>query len=269
MGFLEKLSAIVSIKNDLSKLKDLTIKLIGDKNTVGLINVTKNEIHLNVNSDEIKDPEKRKQVLALIRDEVHIEERPVLEAQASEVVRQISSVTDDSELLDYFKGKIPSTDLAILRAALLVRGLHRQGKPVDGYLSDIRYRYGQHGANIANLCSAGYFESYIQPMYEELSTRPNFDHEMFAGNYKLIVDSAPFAVFVNRSDSVEDLLTQVVQKLEFNKMYGLKRLNIHGIGHDNVEKIEKLLRSEPLQKHFTSDPERLVEGNVINATIFY
>lgn len=269
MGFLEKLSSIVSIKYDLSGLKDLTVKLIGDKNNVGLINVVKTEVHVNINSEELADPEKRKQVMALIRDEVHVEGRPILEAKSSAVIHEIANTATDNDLLNFFRGKIPSTDISILRAALVVRGLHKQGKPVDSYLSDIRYRYGQHGANIANLCSAGYFESHIRPMYEELSIRPNFDHEMFSGNYKLIVDSAPFAVFVNRTESVEDLLTQVVQKLEFNRMYGLKRINIHGIGKDNVKKVEELLQNDLLNRHFTSDPERLIEGNVINVTIFY
>lgn len=269
MYFLDKLSSIVSVKVDLSKFKSFHVKLIGDKNTVGFINVTKNEIQLNVNSNEIKDPLVRKQVLDLIRDEVHVQGQPILEAKASEVVQSVATTKPDAELLNYFRNKIPEEDIAILRAALTVRNLFNKSQPVDNYLSDIRYKYGQHGANIANLCSADYFESQIKPMYEELSKRPNFTPEMFLGNYQILVDSAPFAVFVSRTDSVQELLLQVIQKLEFNKMYGLKKLNIHGIGHENVKKIEELVEHKSLNTFYTDQPSVLIEGNVINVTIFY
>src|ERR1700694_5161399 len=175
MGFLEKLTSLLHLEIDISQLKELKVKLIGDKNNVGLINVVKTEVHLNINAKELEDPVVKKQVMDLLRSEVHEESRPILEARASDIVHELAELNSDQELLSYFEGKIPQSDIPILRACLFIKDLHERGKSVDEYLSDVRYRYGQHGANIANLCSAGYFETYIKPMYEELSQRPNFE----------------------------------------------------------------------------------------------
>lgn len=269
MGFLEKLTSLLHIEIDVSQLKELKVKLIGDKNNVGLINVVKTEVHVNINAKELADPAVKKQVMGLLRAEVHEESRPVLEANASNIIHEISELSTDKELLTYFEGKIPQSDIPILRACLFIKDLHERGEPVEDYLSDVRYRYGQHGANIANLCSAGYFETYIKPMYEELSTRPNFEAHMFTENYKLVVDTAPFAVFVSRTDSLAQLQTQIIQKIEFNRLYGLRKINIHGIGRENVQKIEELLQMKPLTNLFSNPPTINSPGGVINVTIFY
>lgn len=273
MNFLEKLSSIVSIKVDISSLKDFSVKLIdfGKGNKFSLITVENNkkEILLNISAKELEDPEVRKRVQSLVYEEVANESRPVLEAEVSDKLIQIEEEQrDDNELIAFFEGKIPAEDMKVFKSALYLRKISGPGVSIDRYLSEIRYKYGQHGANIVHLCTAGYFESYIAPMYEELSARPNFKEHHFLENYNLIIDNVPIAVFVKRADTLESLLTQVTQKLNFNRGYGLKKLHLHAIGHENVQKVNQLLLNEELRALFTEDPSIVADGTLINATIY-
>lgn len=273
MGFLEKLSSIVKIKIDLRGLKEFKVKLVdfGTNNNISLITVVKDkkEVHVNVSASELKDPAVRGQVLDLVNEEVRQEGRPLLEAEVSERVSEISQEQiEDKDLISFFEGKIPPADMTVLKSALYLRRISSPQISIDKYIQEIRYKYGQHGANIVHLCSAGYFESHLMPMYEELSTRPNFTPQLFIDNYNLIIDNVPIAVFVKRSDTPDTLIDQVLEKVTFNRAYGLRVLHIHAIGFDNVVKVQQLLSNEQLLALFTDEPSISIDGTIINATIY-
>jgi hypothetical protein len=270
MSFLEKLSSIVKI--DVSSLKGFTVRLVslGDGNTFGLVNVhkEKKEVHLHIDSQDL-DREKRRQVLKIINEEVSLEDRPLLEAEVSERIIEIKEEQlADHEIISFFEDKIPSDDMKVLKSALYLRKISSPGASIDKYIQEIRYKYGQHGANIVHLCDTGYFESHIKPMYEELSSRPNFQHQLFVDNYNLIIDNVPIAVFVKRADTVETLIDQVLEKVTFNRGYGLRELHIHAIGYDNVEKVKKLLSNDRLVALFINEPTVSIDGTIVNATIY-
>lgn len=106
-------------------------------------------------------------------------------------------------------------------------------------LSDIIARFGERGKNICNLYTAGYFDSQIKPLYEEVGTS---DLLQFNQIYEQIVTESPYAVFIHAEMSVKNVGETVKQKMEISKKYGIKYLNIHGIGKDNVDKITILIK---------------------------
>ncbi|MEE8403261.1 MAG: hypothetical protein V3R93_05875 [Candidatus Hydrothermarchaeaceae archaeon] len=106
---------------------------------------------------------------------------------------------------------------------------------------DIIKKHGKRGLNISNLCSAGYFETMIRPLYEEMKKDPDFSNEKFMEKYDIIINEEAFAIFVSGSMSVDNVKNAIQQKIERNLKYGVKFVNIHGIGKGNVEKIREAL----------------------------
>lgn len=271
MGWFDNLKSLISAKVDLSNLKSIKFSIGNNNQHNSLFKLENNSKHLHITlgSDILEDSKKRKLAQEIIRSAVSEAGIPVLEEHASATLEDISSNHKYEELLNYFTDKIPHRDIPILRAALYMRKLHDEGKHVDAYKQDIVSTYGQRGANIANLCSAGYFESHIQPMYEELRQRPNFTQQLFIDNYDLIIEKAPFAVFVSGVKSDSELSEEVSQKLVTNRMYGIHQLNIHAIGTENVRKLRELIQKPEIAQHFTDEPAISIEGSIMNVQIFF
>jgi len=276
-GFFDHLKSLIHI--DLSGLKSAKVSLFSGNKDGSLVKIDRSDhsvhIQLNVASSQLDDPKKRHQLLSAIHNAVlETPNQPILEDYALSVVEDITKTEQDiqneaPQTFEYFEDKIPSADLPILRAALYIRSVHQRGLQVWQMKSDIMERYGTRGANIANLCSAGYFESQLKPMYEELATRPNFSRQLFIDNYNVIVDSAPFAVFIGRSRSVDNLVKEVEQKLQINKKYGIAQMNIHAIGAENVHKLNLLLQDTRIMQYFVSEPALTSQGAVMNVQIFF
>jgi len=216
------------------------------------------------------DPTQKQQLLEIVKS-AGLEDpaQPLLEEKASEETTQLAELYDDDPLIAYFQGKIPNDDMPILRSALFIKNAHAQGRPVDRYKIELRERYGKRADIISNLCTAGYFESHIKPMYEELERRPNFSREMFMENYDIMIKGTPFAVFVRRSQSYSDLSGEVEGKIITNQRYGRKTLNIHAIGAENVSVLNSLLQDETITQYFSAEPSTKREGNIMVAQIFF
>jgi hypothetical protein len=76
----------------------------------------------------------------------------------------------------------------------------------------------------------------------------------------------PFAVFVNRNMSLDELESKVRKKMEVNLSADIHKLNIHGIGTANVELIENMIKNlKPEIKDFVIDSS----SKYITVTIFY
>lgn len=106
---------------------------------------------------------------------------------------------------------------------------------------DIIHKHGTRGLNICNLCTSGYFENWIKPLYEEMEKSPDFDPEKFNESYNLIIKEAAFAVFVTKDMKPDKLKEIVEKKIARNLKYGVNFINIHGIGKGNVDKIRVLI----------------------------
>lgn len=141
---------------------------------------------------------------------------------------------ENSKLIEFFIGKIPDEDIYALKASSYIEKVFNEGKSVHDLKKQLRYKYGQRGINISNLFSAGYFKTWVKPLYENTSGQ-----EDFAKAYELAVHQSPFAIFVNSDMSIVDIETRVKEKVIENKSYGIKNINIHGIGSENIKKIFK------------------------------
>lgn len=249
MNFLERLTALVKITAP--KLK------ISKFNGFNLLSNIKVEIIINNNDkQEITLPPKK--LRKIVKDAVLKEGYILLEKGAQKRIQDFSSVSTTTifqSTLDFFRGKIPTNDLEILRASLYVKSVYERGESVSELKWQIMQKYGVRGKNIVNLCTAGYFDSVIKPLYTGMSKRSNFTPELFISTYNKIIDHYTFAVFVSNRMGKEELKQEIVTKTKDNKKYGVKSINIHGLGEDNVKKIVDVLSDADIKSFFTQAPE--------------
>lgn len=167
----------------------------------------------------------------------------------------------NSDILEYFRDKIPSGDLPVLKASLYLRSLLRDGKDTGLVKQEIVQNYGQRGANISNLVTGGYFESWFKPLYEEMLKLSNFSIERFHAAYNEVIINLPFTLFVKGSWNAEAVKEKIKEKLEMAEKYGIVSLNIHGIGELNVKKIRSALEVIPEINRFEKEIEE--KGGVV------
>ena len=179
--------------------------------------------------------------------------------------KQIDSSPESQELIAFFKGKIPASDIEALRQSVYVNAVQERGSDIQKLKGDIVTRYGNRGRNICLLYSAGYFTSQIKPLYQEMISQPDFSPDDFNTIYERIVNESPYAVFINREMSSETAEREVRDRINVAKKYGVKYLNIHGIGEENVSKIKYIL--EKLRPEFSLPEEIKTQGNVITVKI--
>lgn len=153
-------------------------------------------------------------------------------AKILESYSKYSKRNQDKGIIDFFQGSIPSDDLDALKASLYIRSEMKKGHPIHGLKNDIREKYGERGANIANLCSADYFEDELMPLLND-ATKQEFEEY-----YELAVGKKARALFVHSGMGVSEI------KAEFNSMvakglkYHMKDFRIHGMGAVNVANLK-------------------------------
>ena len=169
---------------------------------------------------------------------------PLIREDASKIIekhRQIEKLKENKTFLDFFKDKISSADLQALRASIYLKQIREEGQSIEELKSGIIHRFGSRGNNISNLYSAGYFHSQIKPLYEEMASQAGFNPEQFKAEYEIIVTQSPHAVFINSSMTPEQAKQAVINRMKISVQYGIKQLNIHGLGTSNVKKIYQVL----------------------------
>jgi hypothetical protein len=247
------------------------IKFLPELKSVNLTVLS--NIHLGVNIHSGKKVEVINKTVVIDLNKLTLQERarvlqqlpvavknniPVLEdtfkAQAVNYLEEISQ-PDNQELIAYFVDKLPLSDLPILKASLYLRSQLIEHKDTQQVKKDIITRYGKRGSNISNLCSAGYFESWIKPLYEGMAKSPNFEMERFRKIYNEVIENLPFTIFVNRSMNEKEIEASVREKLELMTKYGIRTLNIHGIGKRNIEIIKQVIQKAPkeFEKHIEQE----------------
>ena len=227
------------------------------------------QVNVGINLKKLT-PDEHKPIQQIIRSAVDKGGQLLLENEAEKIIEDFKEQDqdpDNQKILGYFKGKIPAADLVILRAALYLRNRFRAGdvSSISTLKAGIIEQYGIRGKKICNLCTAGYFENWIMPLYEELSNAPDFTPEEFISLYDTIIKESAFAVFVHAGMTPEETKNVILQKMDTNNKYGIKFLNIHGIGQSNVNKIkETIVEIESEKKLEKSIEER---GRIIIARL--
>lgn len=261
MDWLESLSSLVKI--DISSLKKVTLKFFsGNKSQKTIING--NVTQVNINGFGKEGQEQLKEIL-----KKSVEDNGIILCDKSLEMLTDFTKTDSSEdtktTLNFFRGKISNIDLEILRFSIYLKKVFDRGDSVSELKSQIIQKYGERGKNICNLYSAGYFESQIKPLYELLSSQPDFSKDKFNTIYEIIVTESPYAIFINNRLNLEESLKQVTLKIDTSIKYGITNLNIHGIGSNNVSKILHIL--ENIKDRIVQPPTIITESEVITVKV--
>jgi len=170
MGWLDKLKEIikVDIKGPLIDIHD--IQLTNNSNN-RLVKVEKTAVWdeqektLYVNLEKL-DPQKKQQLKEAIHGYLD-EGTRLLEVKTAFLFEDLCRFTKDKanqQILNFFAPTIPPQDLDALEAALYLRdAFEKRADPqiVKKLKEDIRTSFGIRGNNIANLCTAGYFEQFL------------------------------------------------------------------------------------------------------------
>ena len=193
------------------------------------------------------DEQQRLELGAIIK-EAYEEEGELLK----ENLQQYSSDIDeykkknlDKNLLNYFRDKLSKEDFEILKVSLFLRFRYALKENITDIKIDIIKRFGDRGKNIANLCSAGYFESFIRPLWDvihESIERKNEADQNFKEIFELIVKNGLLAVFVNHRMTEGKLLAEITNKITESKKYGFAmvsdQLYVHALSVQNVRTVQ-------------------------------
>jgi hypothetical protein len=246
MSFLSALKSIVHF--DASKIKTLIEVRISK-----LINVDRS-IHIEGSPNAavlIIDPDKldNKQKAALkkaIREEGLPEAGVILEAQSEIKVDEIRKALPSHEDIARKLGPIiPASDKPLMYACLLLRRRSEAGESVEGVKLDICKAFGNRGRNFANLCSAGYLESWAYPLYEDLLKtnpgQPELAKAKFQQYYNETLLDLPWTEFVSARQTADEARDHIISKMKRNKANGIRYMNIHAFGAGNVRKIQAIV----------------------------
>ena len=226
-------------------LKDVNIKFFSDN---------KNEIHhhydqsskiLNINAAQL-DQKQKEHLKVELRSAINAD-YTIIENEATDRVNDFKKEeksSDYQKVVDFFKNKVSLLDLEIIRAALYIRRCFRRRENIDTLKWDVSQKHGQRGNNIVNLCTAGYFEDYLMPFFDLVSENAVDEQEAlreFDILFNTIVIGLPFTIFVCYKMNVDEVKSIIMDKVKKNLKYGLKFLNIHGIGIQNIKKIHETI----------------------------
>lgn len=150
----------------------------------------------------------------------------------------------DNQILAFFKPHLSDLDWQALRDSLFLRNEFNNHNNISIYKSDIIMRYGERGNTISNLCTAGYFEEVMIPLFNK-SIREFWEY------YDLAIDRGITALFVNAGMTIEKIQHEIKRRLISAKSYGLPFIHIHGIGKKNIENIKKCISKEKETGNFT------------------
>ena len=248
MGWLDKLKALLNVEFNSPLISVNIIKNSGNvsKDKEYIYDKEKGEIEIFY--DHLNNEKKIK--LQPIIKESFIEENKIFENKSLHLLKDLyeyqRSKDSDKVILNFFQSKIPKEDLEALEASLYLRKKFKERKEVRGLKHDIITRFGDRGNNIANLCTAGYFENFFIPLY-------NSSQEGFKKIYDVVVGRGIMAVFVHSQMTKEEIIKNIKNKIEISKKYGLKFLHIHGIGETNMNTIKKFVEENKNLFFFNKD----------------
>ncbi len=138
------------------------------------------------------------------------------------------------ELIEFFNDIIPPQDLEALESAQYIKREFYKHHPIDVEKEDLVCRFGVRGRNISNLCTAGYFDSFLMPLY-------NDSQELFNKIYHRMVGESMMTEFVNKVTSEKQIIRNLNRKIDACRRYKLPFLHLHGIGQVNIKKIKKIV----------------------------
>lgn len=239
MLFFEELKDI--IPNNIAKtLFSFDVKISGAES---LTHKKKYEVHTDTKTVSIYlknlSVKEQRTLKKTIKKSFAADESYLVEESKNNLLERLYQYNDsaDNQILDFFKSILTSRDWEALRSSLFLRNEYKKGNSIASLKSDIIYRFGERGNLIANLCSAGYFEETMIPLY-------NSDQQAFWKYWDVAVDRGITALFVNARMTIAQISKEIKHRINSAKSYGLKSIHIHGIGDNNMANIINCLEKE-------------------------
>jgi|SRR3989344_3292957 len=229
MGWFDKLKALFNLEIN-SPLINVNITRNSDNNVRGKEHFfDKEKKRLHINYDELSE-EKKKDLAKIFRDKIDSGSE-IFEDKTYILLKDLydyqKSRGEDKKILDFFFPVIPKDDYEALEASLYLRKKFNERVDVRKLKEDIRRRFGDRGNNIANLCTAGYFEKFLIPLY-------NHSKDDFNKVYEVVISKSAMAIFVHSQMSDYEITQGLGKKIDLSKRYGLDFVHIHGIGERNI-----------------------------------
>lgn len=234
MGWFDKLKALLNIEVN-SPLVSVNVTKNSDNKVTEKESFYDDEgKKLYINYDKLTE-QKKKELSQILKDKVE-SGGEILEKDTSTLLQKLKEYQknkgDDKKILDFFSAIIPTEDLEALESALYIRKIFSEGKEVSKLKVDLRIRFGDRGKNIANLCTAGYFEKFLMPLY-------NSSKEDFERIYEVVISKSAMAIFVHSQMISDEITKELKGKITLSKNYGLDFIHIHGIGETNIRIIKR------------------------------
>lgn len=266
------------------KLVDILSKLesvikIGDGNKFSIfdkfINIENKTININLKE---ANKEELKQIKEILAPEL---ERAIESSDSGHLIEE-TGVKDDIKLIEessskksiqkeltFIEEKLPKKDVSIWYSALILKEQHEAGEKEKVRLlkQQIIVNSGQRGANIANLCTTGYLESHLIPLYKHLVEELGNEAE-FIRQYEVIVEDTILTVFCSIIDKPEELEKEIIEKINRVKDYGWDRVYIHAIGQSNVKNVKIAVDNIKKNCEKVKDIKEISDNEHIVITIF-
>lgn len=190
-------------------------------------------------------------LLDLIRKIHEVNEGYIWKANKSEILEKFETFKEENkykQILDLYQKIIPTDDFSALKMSYFLKDYHLTNEPLGYLKNDIRLKFGERGANIANLCTAGYFENEFKQYYEKVS-----NVNTFLEYYESAVSLKERALFVHSKMSIDEIRKEVERMVEKSITYGMYGFRIHGKGKYNIAAITEFVDSVTQEDNFTVD----------------
>jgi hypothetical protein len=238
VAWLEKLKALLNID---IKESLVNVNINVNSNNTKIVEYHEAERKLDINVNNIP-PEKFEQMKPIVREYIGDDKR-FLDDKTCRLLDELQKYAqesggDDNKVRKFFENIMLPDDYEALESALYIRKASRNhDDDVPKLKKDIRDSFGDRGSNIANLCTAGYFESYLMPLY-------NNSPQAYKEYYEKIIREGILACFVHQFMKPEDIAAEISAKIVECKKYGIPSFHIHGFGRDNVRKIKEFVEEK-------------------------
>ncbi|MBN8697001.1 MAG: hypothetical protein J0L87_10760 [Bacteroidetes bacterium] len=195
---------------------------------------------INASSPLFSDEHNRQFLLEIIRSSFDAGGL-IFKSEKSDLLKEYSSYYKknlNEDILNVFRKIISHADYEALKMSFFVREESKKGRPIHSLRNDIKDKFGDRGLNIANLCTAGYFESELHEIYK----RDTVNIEEFKRYYDLVVTQKARALFVHSNMTPNEVMSQVIKMVEKARKYHIDDFRIHGIGQSNIDTITKAIK---------------------------
>ncbi len=234
MNFFDKLKELIRVR-DTNLFNNIFSNNLKIENLHIHLDKGSNKDFKQENNNLIIDVFRVPEIKQLIREDLNI-------LISSDDYKKLETIEDTPNINKYqsLRGIIPDKDYDILKASVVIREKFKNKQDIQKLKEELVESYGTRARRISNLCSAGYFD-YMIEILDELKKDESFNIESFRKFYEIIIDEEAFSVFVHVGLN-ENLKEIILNKLERNKSYGIKYVNIHALNKVNVNLANKVIR---------------------------